>query len=87
VDLDENVTRIMGPLRKLRGVVVAGVVLDLAVEESRLQQGDAIYEINGEPVSSVGELREKVKALPHGQVVVLSIERQGQLQLLLWEVD
>lgn len=87
VNLDEKVTPLLGPLRRLRGVVVAGVVLDLAVEENRLMQGDVIYEVNGEAVGSVGELRQKVAFLGHGQVVALHIERQGQLQIVLWEVD
>jgi len=87
VDLDEKVTPILGPLRRLRGAVVAGVVLDLAVDENRLLQGDVIYEINGDPVSGVADLRDKTASLAHGQVVALHIERQGQLQLLLWEVD
>ena len=87
VDLDEKVTRILGPLRRLRGAVVAGVVLDLAAEDSRLLQGDVIYEINGDSVNGVADLRDKTAALTHGQVVALHLERQGQLQLLLWEVD
>lgn len=87
VNLDEKVTPILGPVRRLRGVVVAGVVLDLAVEENRLMQGDVIYEVNGEAVGSVAELRKKVAFLGHGQVVALHIERQGQLQIVLWEVD
>jgi len=87
VDLDEKVTPILGPLRRLRGAVVAGVVLDLAVDENRLLQGDVIYEINGDSVSGVADLRDKTASLAHGQVVALHIERQGQLQLLLWEVD
>ncbi len=87
VDLDEKVTPILGPLRRLRGAVVAGVVLDLAVDENRLLQGDVIYELNGDSVSGVADLRDKTAPLPHGQVVALHIERQGQLQLLLWEVD
>lgn len=87
VNLDEKVTPILGPLRRLRGVVVAGVVLDLAVEENRIMQGDVIYEVNGEAVGSVAELRQRVAVLGHGQVVALHIERQGQLQIVLWEVD
>ncbi len=87
VNLDQKVTPIVGPVRRLRGVVVAGVVLDLAVEENRLMQGDVIYEVNGESVASVAELRQKVAFLGHGQVVALHIERQGQLQIVLWEVD
>jgi serine protease Do len=87
VNLDQKVTPILGPVRRLRGVVVAGVVLDLAVEENRLMQGDVIYEVNGESVASVAELRQKVAFLGHGQVVALHIERQGQLQIVLWEVD
>lgn len=87
VDLNEKVTPLLGPVRRLRGVVVAGVVMDLAVEENRPAQGDVIYEVNGEAVGSVAELKEKVAGLAHGQVVALHLERQGQLQIVLWEVD
>lgn len=87
VDLNEKVAPLLGPVRRLRGVVVAGVVQDLAVEENRPAQGDVIYEVNGEAVGSVAELRAKVAGLAHGQVVALHLERQGQLQIVLWEVD
>lgn len=88
VDLDEKVTPILPNLRKLRGAVVAGVVTDLSLDSSnRLQQGDVIYAVNQHPVAGLADLRKAVEPLRHGSPAAIQIERQGQLQFVLLEVD
>ena len=88
VDLDEKVTPILPNLRRLRGAVVAGVVTDLSLESSnRLQQGDVIYSVNNHAVAGLADLRRVVEPLRHGSPAAVQIERQGQLQFVLLEVD
>ncbi|MDX2151105.1 MAG: trypsin-like peptidase domain-containing protein [Bryobacteraceae bacterium] len=87
VDVDEKVTPLLPPLRRLSGVVVAGVVADVSVDNDRFQPGDVIYEINNVRVSSLAGLREQVEKLGHGVAVAAFIERAGQLQYLLLELE
>ncbi|HYO82886.1 MAG TPA: hypothetical protein VES20_15880 [Bryobacteraceae bacterium] len=46
VDLDERVTPLLPPLRKLAGVVVAGVVADLSSQDDAFHAGDVVYAVN-----------------------------------------
>jgi serine protease Do len=86
LDLDEKVTPILPELRKLSGAVVAGA-LDDGPAASTLTAGDVIYEINNRPVKGLKDLVDAVGALKPGQSVVLQIERLGQLQFVLVDID
>ncbi|HBY61680.1 MAG TPA: peptidase S1, partial [Solibacterales bacterium] len=66
VDVDEKVTPLLPPLRRLSGVVVAGVVADFSSQEDHFEAGDVIYEVNNQRVASTAALREFVDRLGHG---------------------
>jgi serine protease Do len=87
VELDAKVTPLLPPLRRLSGVVVAGLVSDLGIGDNHLQAGDVLHEINNSTVNSIADVRRAVADLKHGQPVALYVERQGQLQYLLLELD
>ncbi len=87
VEIDEKVTPLLPPLRRLSGVVVAGLVSDLGIGDNHLQAGDVLHEINNQTVSSIADVRKAVAGLKHGQPVALYVERQGQLQYLVLERD
>jgi serine protease Do len=87
VELDAKVTPLLPPLRRLSGVVVAGLVSDLGIGDNHLQAGDVLHEINNATVNSIADVRRAVADLKHGQPVALYVERQGQLQYLLLELD
>jgi serine protease Do len=88
VDLDDKATPLLPTLRKLTGIVVAGVIADLSLEsDNRLRPGDVIHEVNGKPVDDLAQLKVVLSQMKHGQPAALQIERQGQLQYLVLEVD
>lgn len=87
VDLDERVTPLLPPLRKLSGVVVAGTLTAVATTEDSLRAGDVIYAVNNTPVRGLEDLRAATNAMTHGQPVALQVERLGQLQFLVLEID
>lgn len=87
VDLDEKVLPLLPPLRRLAGVVVAGTVADVSSQEESLHTGDVIYGVNNLPVRNLNELKAAVENLKHGQPVAVQIERLGQLQYLLFEIE
>jgi serine protease Do len=87
VDLDEKVTPLLPSLRRLSGAVVAGAIEGNSTAAGSLLMGDVIYEINNQPVKNLKELSNFAGALKPRQPVVLHIERLGQLQFVLLDVD
>jgi serine protease Do len=88
VDLDEKVAPLLASSpRRLAGAVVAGIVADMSSHEEPLLTGDVIYSVNNTPVRSLSDLKGAVADLPHGQPVVLHLERAGQLQLVVFELE
>ena len=87
IDLDEKVTPLIPTTRRLNGVVVAGIVADVSSHDEPILAGDVIYEVNNQPVRSLVDLQKAVRGLPHGRPVALQIERQGQLQFLMFEIE
>jgi serine protease Do len=87
VDLDERVTPLLPPLRKLTGVVVAGVVADLSSQEDTFHPGDVVYAVNDTAIRSLADLKAAVRDLQHGEPVAVQIERSGRIQFLLLEIE
>jgi len=52
-----------------------------------LLAGDVIYGVNNQTVRGLTDLQTAVKDLARGQPVALQIERQGQLQFLMFEIE
>ena len=75
VELDGKIIPLLPPLRRMSGVVLAGVVTDLAVDiDSRLQPGDVVHELNGSVVTSVEGLKKALETMKKGQVVALQVD-------------
>ncbi|MBL8176257.1 MAG: trypsin-like peptidase domain-containing protein [Bryobacterales bacterium] len=85
VELDEKVTPLLPPLRRLSGVVVAGLASTAIELSETLLPGDVIYECNNTPVRNLAALKTALDAIPAASPIALFIERQGQLQFLLME--
>jgi len=87
LDLDENVARLLPPLRARAGAVVASVSGDAPAGADPLRPGDVIYLLNGTSVLGVEALREAIGKVSPGAPVVLQIERQGELRFLAFEME
>ena len=87
VDLDEKVTPLLPDLRKLSGAVIVGAIEDGAAAAAGLRAGDVVYEINNRPVKGLKDLMDSARELKAGQPVALQIERLGQLQFVLLDID
>jgi serine protease Do len=77
--IDEKVTPILPDLRRLSGVVVAGIPVEFAGLNPGLLAGDAIYQLNGADINSLADLRAAIDKKPTGAPMALQIERDGQL--------
>jgi serine protease Do len=87
VDLDEKVIPLYPSLRSYTGVAVAAVTADLSVESNRLLPGDVIHRVNQTEIFNIAGLRGFLETTQHGQVVAVQVERTGQMQFLLIEID
>jgi serine protease Do len=64
------------------GVLIGDVVEGSPAEQAGVQRGDVVTEIDGEPVTEVGRLRNLVAGMMPGTKVQLGIERSGRKQTL-----
>jgi serine protease Do len=87
VDLNEQVTPLLPSLRKLTGVVVAGVVSELASQSDAFSPGDVIYSVNNTMIRTLDDLRAAADGLKSRQPVAVQVERFGSLQYLLFEIE
>jgi serine protease Do len=85
VELDEKVTPMLPSLRRLNGVVVAGLTSGEPARAEALLPGDVIYECNNSRIRNIEELRKVLDGITADKPVALLIERSGQLQFLLIE--
>ena len=86
LDVDDEILRLLPPLREPGGVLVANRAWGtVAPDEHSLQPGDVIHEAAGRRVRRVEELRAAVESVPIGSPVGLRIERSGKLLLLAIE--
>jgi serine protease Do len=87
VDLNEQVTPLLPPLRKLAGVVVAGVVSEMSGQSDAFSPGDVIYAVNNSPVRTLEDLKAAMAGIKSRQPVAIQVERLGQLQFLMFDVE
>lgn len=87
VDVDEKVIPLYPSLRKYTGVAVAGITADLSVETNRFLAGDIVHRVNQTEVLNLAALKKVLEETRHGQVVAVQVERGGQIQYLLIEID
>jgi serine protease Do len=87
VDLDEAVIPLYQSLREFTGVAIVGITADLSLESGPLQPGDIIHRINADPVLTLEGLRKQLEEYKHGQHVALQVERAGQMQFIVLEID
>jgi serine protease Do len=88
LELTPDIVRMLEPLRRTQGVVVASVAADAPFsQQGRLQAGDVIYAMNGQGVASVAELTRAAGRLTFGAPAVLQIERDGALMYLGFRLE
>ena len=77
-------------INEVRGVEILGVTQGGAADISGLESGDVILQVNGYPVNESNELQEKVAVMRPGEIVDLTIWREGnemskKVELMLLE--
>jgi len=67
--------------------VIAGVVADRSGNADSLYPADVIYTVNDKKVSNVAELEAALRSVKRGESVAVHLERLGQLQFLVIEIQ
>ena len=73
--------------RRSKSGVVVVAKLDRTQQKTELAMDDLIRSVNGQPVSTVKELRSEIEKYKSGESVVLQIERNGRLMYVSFEMD
>jgi serine protease Do len=87
IELDPDLARAAGPLRRSEGVLVAARAGVSGGEDDELRPGDVIYAVNGVSVQDLRELRSAVARPAPGESLVFHVERGGELLYVVVEVD
>jgi serine protease Do len=87
IDLDERITPLLPGLRKLSGAVIVGAMEDGPAAAAGLRAGDVVYAFNKRPIKGLKDLIDAVRESKTGQTVAVHIERSGQLQFVLIDLD
>jgi serine protease Do len=87
VALAPDLAELAATLRRPTGVVVAARLADPASVESGLLAGDVIYFVNRTSVGDLAGLRSAIDAIKVGAPAVLTLERQGKLTYLSFEME
>jgi len=64
-------------IRVKDGILVQQVVPGSPADRAGLEKGDAIYRVNGEPVTGVKEFQKMAKSFQHGDVLRIMLDRHG----------
>ncbi len=86
LELDDELRRAAGPLRRSDGVLVAARAAG-SDASSELRPADVIYAANGVSVLGLAELRSAVAHVAPGQPLVLHVEREGRLVYVVIEPE
>ena len=86
LDLDEDLLKMLGPLRAKGGVVVAAAAANSGSLQDPLRPGDVIHTLNQQPVMSVEALRGLLAKVSVGEAAVLQVERAGALRYIAFEM-
>ena len=79
ITLDEKITPDLPETRRLYGVVVAAIPAEFAALNPGLAPGDVIYELNGNKIRTLAELRTALSTLHAGNPVTLLVEHDSTL--------
>ena len=85
VEITESVAKLIPPTREAGGILVTALTAGGNASLFGLEPGDVLHSLNRTPLDSLETLRQSLSALKSGDAVVLSIEREGQLNYIAFD--
>ena len=86
LELNEDLEDLLPFLRADNGVLVAAIPAG-ATKVYDFKPGDVIYSVNGVEIQSLDDLHSDLRGRKKGDVIVLQIEREGQLQFVILGIE
>jgi serine protease Do len=87
VEIDPKIAKLLPDLREPGGIIVAAKSPAGQGRYIDFEAGDVIHAMNDVPVGSLESFRDNVNNLKAGDPVVLSIERNGTLRYISFEIE
>jgi serine protease Do len=76
-DMDADYAKAFG-LKNNNGVLIPNVIKDSAADKAGIKHNDVILELDGKPVTSANELRNRIAMLSPGAKVIIKLWRDGK---------
>jgi serine protease Do len=76
-DMDADYAKAFG-LKDNNGVLIPNVIKDSAADKAGIKHNDVILELDGKPVTSANELRNRIAMLSPGAKVIIKLWRDGK---------
>jgi serine protease Do len=87
VEMNDQIAGLMPWLREQTGVVVAAQAYGVVGTPSGLQPADVILSLNGQSITTLGQLNGLLRRMDAGDPVVLHVDRRGQRVFLVFEME
>ncbi len=87
IGLNRDLAKMLPPLRRSSGVIVAALVADGPYWKTEFQPGDVIHAVNRTPVGDLPDLRKALEPVQPGDAVAVQIERDGEMFFATFELE
>ncbi|MEX2304114.1 MAG: trypsin-like peptidase domain-containing protein [Bryobacterales bacterium] len=87
IGVNRDLAKMLPPLRRPGGVIVAAIVADGPYWKAEFQTGDVIHAVNRTPVGDLPDLRKALEPLKPGDPVAVQIERDGELSFAVFQFE
>jgi len=87
IGLNRDLAKMLPPLRRPGGVIVAALVADGPYWKSEFQPGDVIHAVNRTPVGDLPDIRKALEPIRPGDALAVQIERDGELLFAVFQFE
>jgi serine protease Do len=87
LDIGPELKRLLPPLRKPGGVLVAALAGGGSPWEAGLEAGDIIHAVNRREIPDIAALKAALEPLVPGTTLTLQVERSGGLRYVAMEIQ
>jgi serine protease Do len=87
IGLNRDLAKMLPPLRRPGGVIVAALVADGPYWKSEFQAGDVIHAVNRTPVGDLPDLHKALEPIQPGEALAVQIERDGGMFFAVFQFE
>jgi serine protease Do len=84
---NRDLDKMLPPLRRPGGVIVAALVADGPYWKAEFQPGDVIHAVNRTPVGDLPDLRKALDPIQPGDALAVQIERDGEMLFTVFQFE